>query len=104
MEPQPTLQLTALSDKSRSANNPRRVCSLAHQLRLKQLGEAKGVYLKEDTRKKFVRAFEETLQTTVEHRQLGRPVSYRQFIRLEAYKLIRHLIGMETYKSLRAWW
>ncbi|MFA0731271.1 MAG: hypothetical protein LKKZDAJK_000047 [Candidatus Fervidibacter sp.] len=68
------------------------------------IGEAKGVYLKEDARKKFVRAFEETLQTTVEHRQLGRPVSYRQFIRLEAYKLIRHLIGMETYKSLRAWW
>ena len=68
------------------------------------IGEAKGVYLKEDTRKRFVRAFEETLQTTVEHRQLKRSVSYRQLIRLEAYKLIRHLIGMEIYKALRAWW
>lgn len=68
------------------------------------IGEAKGVYLKEDARKKFVREMEETLQTTVEHRQLKRKVSYRQLVRLEAYKLIRHLIGMEEYKALRAWW
>ncbi len=68
------------------------------------VGAAKGVYLKEDARKKFVRAFEETLQTTVQHRQLKRPVSYRQLIRLEAYKLIKHPIGMEPYKSLKAWW
>lgn len=68
------------------------------------IGEARGIYMKEDARKKFVRAFEETLQTTVQHRQLKRHVSYRQLIRLEAYKLIRHLIGIEQYKALRAWW
>ncbi|MCS7265787.1 MAG: type I-B CRISPR-associated endonuclease Cas1b [Armatimonadetes bacterium] len=68
------------------------------------VGEAKGVYLKEEASKKFVRAFEETMQTTVQHRQLKRNVSYRQLIRLEAYRLIRHLLGVETYKALRAWW
>ncbi len=68
------------------------------------VGEARGIYMKDDARKKFVRAFEETLQTTVQHRQLKRNVSYRQLIRLEAYKLIRHLIGIEPYKALRAWW
>lgn len=68
------------------------------------VGEAKGISMKEGARKKFVRAFEETLQTTVQHRQLQRSVSYRQLLRLEAYKLIRHLIGMEPYKALRAWW
>lgn len=68
------------------------------------LGEAQGVILKEEACKKFVRAFEESLQTTVKHRKLGRNVSYRQLIRLEAYKLIRHLVGMEPYKALRAWW
>jgi len=68
------------------------------------VGGAEGVYLKEEARKKFVRACEETLQATVEHRQLKRSVSYRQLICLEAYKLIRHLIGMEQYKALRAWW
>ncbi len=68
------------------------------------IGEAKGVYLTDEARKKFVREMEETLQTTVEHRQLKRKVSYRQLIRLEAYKLIKHLIGMEPYKPLKAWW
>ena len=70
----------------------------------KSIGKAKGVYMKEDSRKKFVQAFEESLQTTVKHRRLKRHVSYRYLIRLEAYKLIRHLVNIETYKSLRAWW
>ena len=68
------------------------------------IGEAEGVYLKETASKNFVRIFEDTLQTSIKHRQLKRNVSYRQLIRLEAYKLIRHLIGMQQYKSLRAWW
>ncbi|MFA0753076.1 MAG: hypothetical protein IMHGJWDQ_000844 [Candidatus Fervidibacter sp.] len=68
------------------------------------VGEAKGIYLKEDARKKFAREFEETMQTTVQHRKLKRSVSYRQLIRLEGYKLIRHLLGIEPYQALRAWW
>lgn len=68
------------------------------------IGEAPAIYLKEETRKTVIREMEETLQTTVYHRRLKRNVSYRQLIRLEAYKIIRHLMGMETYKSLRAWW
>ncbi len=68
------------------------------------VGESKGIYLKEDARKKFVREFEETMQTTVQHRKLKRSVSYRQLIRLEGYKLIRHLLGIEPYQALRAWW
>jgi len=68
------------------------------------VGEAKGIYLKEDARKKFAREFEETIQTTVQHRKLKRSVSYRQLIRLEGYKLIRHLLGIEPYQALRAWW
>ncbi len=61
-------------------------------------------YLNEEGRKIFVKEFEERLQATVKHRTLKRHVSYRQLIRLECYKLIRHLIGMEQYKALRAWW
>lgn len=68
------------------------------------IGEAPGVYLKEEARKTVVREMEETLQTTVYHRRLKRDVSYRQLVRLEAYKIIRHLMGMEPYRSLRAWW
>lgn len=68
------------------------------------IGEAPAVYLKENARKRVLKEFEETLQTTVNHRKLKRKVSYRQLIRLEAYKIIRHLLGIEKYKSLRAWW
>jgi CRISPR-associated protein Cas1 len=68
------------------------------------IGEASGVILNERGRKVFVREFEELLATTVMHRQLRRSVSYRQLLRLEAYKLVRHLIGMEPYRALRAWW
>lgn len=68
------------------------------------IGEAEGVYMKEGARKTFIQEFEKQLQTTIQHRRLKRNVSYRQLIRLEAYKLIRHLLGMERYKGLRAWW
>jgi len=61
-------------------------------------------YLADKGRKIFVREFDGKLQTTVKHRRLGRNVSYRTFLRLECYKLVRHLLGMETYKGLRAWW
>jgi len=68
------------------------------------IGEAQGIYLKEEARKKVVREMEESLQTTVYHRRLKRNISYRQLIRLEAYKLIRHLLDIESYRALRAWW
>lgn len=61
-------------------------------------------YLKDEGRKTFVREFDGKLQTTVKHRRLGRNVSYKTFLRLECYKLVRHLLGMEAYKGLRAWW
>lgn len=68
------------------------------------VGEAPGVFLKEEARKAVVREFEESMQTTIYHRRLKRNVSYRQLIRIEAYKLIKHLLGIEPYKPLKAWW
>lgn len=61
-------------------------------------------YLREEAKKVFVREFEEKLQSTIRHRRLKRNVSYRQLIRFECYKLIRHLVGMESYSALKAWW
>lgn len=71
---------------------------------LEGLGESPGVYLKEGARRTFLKAMEESLSATVRHRRLGRHVSYRQLLRLEAYKLVRHLLGMEEYEPFRAWW
>lgn len=41
------------------------------------------------------------MQTTIKHRNLNRKVSYRMFIRLECYKLIKHFINDERYKVLK---
>ncbi|HZK01306.1 MAG TPA: type I-B CRISPR-associated endonuclease Cas1b [Anaerovoracaceae bacterium] len=62
------------------------------------------VLLNEEGKKRFIGEWEKKLATTVRHRTLKRNVSYRFFIRLECYKLIKHIIGDEIYKPLKAWW
>jgi CRISP-associated protein Cas1 len=61
-------------------------------------------YLKPEARKTFVKEFEEKMTTTIEHRKLKRKVSYRRLIRLECYKLIKHLTTGEVYEPFVAWW
>jgi CRISP-associated protein Cas1 len=62
------------------------------------------VFLNEEGKKKFIMEWEKKLSTSVQHRKLKRKVSYRYFMRLECYKLIKHFIGDEPYKPLKAWW
>jgi CRISPR-associated protein Cas1 len=62
------------------------------------------VFLNEEGKKKFIAEWEKKLSTSVQHRKLKRKVSYRYFMRLECYKLIKHFIGDEIYKPLKAWW
>lgn len=61
-------------------------------------------YLKDSGRKIVVKAFDEKIKNTVRHKGLNRNVSYEKIVRLELYKLIKHLLGEETYKSFRIWW
>lgn len=61
-------------------------------------------FLNDRGRKKFIKEYENKLSTTVKHRSLKRNVSYRNFIKLECYKLIKYFIGDELYKPLKAWW
>jgi CRISPR-associated protein Cas1 len=63
-----------------------------------------GIVLNEKGKELFVREFDERLKTTIKHRGLGRNVSYRRLIRLELYKLEKHLIGEEKYKPFVARW
>lgn len=55
-------------------------------------------------KKIFVQSFEERLNETIQHRSLKRKVSYRQLMKLECYKLSKHLLGMEEYKPFKMWW
>ena len=68
---------------------------------IKELG---GVVLNENGRKLFVQEMDEKLKTTIKHKRLGRHVSYRTLIRMELYKLERHLIGDEQYSPFVMWW
>ncbi|WP_317176198.1 type I-B CRISPR-associated endonuclease Cas1b [Halomontanus rarus] len=60
--------------------------------------------LNEGGRQTYTKAFEETLERTVEHPQLNRKVSYQYLMRLEAYKLKKHLLTDETYDPFKRWW
>lgn len=44
------------------------------------------------------------LRTTIQHKGLGRQVSYQYLIRLEAYKLVKHLLGEKEYEGFTIWW
>ena len=55
-------------------------------------------------KKIFVKALEERLEETFKHRRLGRNVSYRHLIKLECYKLAKHLLGLEEYKPFKMYW
>jgi CRISPR-associated protein Cas1 len=60
--------------------------------------------LNESGKKIFVKAIEEKLTETFKHRALGRSVSFKHAIKLECYKLAKHLLGMETYKPFKMYW
>lgn len=60
--------------------------------------------LKDSGRKTVVKAWDEKLNETIKHRTLGRNVSYKHLVKLECYKLAKHILGMEDYKPFKAWW
>jgi len=66
--------------------------------------EFKGILLNESGKRKFLKAFNERLEKTVKHKDLGRNVSYQRLIRLECYKLVKHLLGAGKYSPFVIWW
>lgn len=62
------------------------------------------VVLKPNGKKIFVKAFEERLQETIRHRTLNRSVSYKHLVKLECYKLQKHILGIEDYQPFKMWW
>lgn len=60
--------------------------------------------LKSNSRKTVVKAWEEKLNETIKHRSLNRNVSYKHLVKLECYKLAKHILDIEDYKPFKAWW
>lgn len=61
-------------------------------------------YLSEEGRKIYLREYDERLKTTIKHRTLKKSVSYRHLIRLECYKIIKHIVEGKEYKPFKIWW
>ncbi len=61
-------------------------------------------HLNDEGRKIYVKEYDEKLKTTIQHRNLKKSVSYRHLIRLECYKIIKHILEEKEYKPFKIWW
>ena len=61
-------------------------------------------YLNEKGRRTFISEYDDKLRTTINHPALKRKISYQRLVRLECYRLIKHLIGGQKYEGFKAWW
>ena len=68
------------------------------------VNDTEGIILKEKGKKCFIENWEEKLKTTIQHREIGKSVSYRRLIRLELYKIEKHIMGEKTYEPFVAKW
>lgn len=60
--------------------------------------------LNDKGKKLFVKAMEDRMNETFHHRSLDRNVSYRHLIKLECYKLVKDIMGIEEYKPFKMYW
>jgi CRISPR-associated protein Cas1 len=67
------------------------------------IDELSGIYLNENGRKIFVEQYENKLKQTISYAKRIK-TSYQRIIRLELYKLEKHLIGEKEYEPFAAQW
>jgi len=63
-----------------------------------------GILFNEKGRNKFITEYDNKLSTTIQHRQLKRKVSYRRLIRMELYKLEKHLLNEKEFQAFVSKW
>lgn len=63
-----------------------------------------GCLLKDKGRKTVVAAWDEKLRETIMHRDLCRKVSYKNLVKLECYKLTKHIMDIDSYEPFKTWW
>ncbi len=60
--------------------------------------------LKESGKKKVLQNWDNRINQTIKHRKLNRHVSYKHLVKLEVYKLVKHIMKIEEYEPFKAWW
>lgn len=66
--------------------------------------ELNYLHLTKDASRLIVGELDQKLQTTIKHKELGRSVSYEYLMRLECYKLIKHILAEKEYDPFKIWW
>lgn len=66
--------------------------------------ELNYLHLKKEASQTIVQELEKKMQSTIKHKELGRQVSYQHLIKLECYKIIKHIIGEKEYSPFEIWW
>jgi len=66
--------------------------------------ELNGVLLNDMGKQKFLKHIEERMGQTIKHGKMKKNVSYRRLIRLELYKLEKHLMGDQKYRPFVMEW
>ena len=66
--------------------------------------ELNYLHLNKEASKLIVSELDNKLKTTIKHRDLNKEVSYQYLMRLECYKLIKHLLGEKEYEPFKIWW
>ncbi len=64
-----------------------------------------GCFLNAAGKQIYLRALEERLAETIQHRTLGKKVSYKYLLRLECYKLVKYILRIDpAYQPFKIWW
>lgn len=85
----------------------RLIFSLLNKKQITEKHFTKGLnclHLKKEASQLIASEFDNRLKTTIKHRELKKDVSYQYLIRLESYKLIKHLMGEKEYEGFKIWW
>lgn len=85
----------------------RLIFSMLNKMQITENDFKKGLnflYIKDKARKEITKQLDMKLQTTIKHRTLNREVTYEYLIRLEIYKLIKHLIEDIPYEGFKMSW
>lgn len=66
--------------------------------------ELNYLHLTKEASRIITTELDERLKTAIKHKELQKNVSYQYLIRLEAYKLIKHILGEKEYEGFQIWW
>jgi CRISPR-associated protein Cas1 len=63
--------------------------------------EIGSCYLNENGKKTFLKEYQKKLESTINHTILKRSISYQRLIRIECYKIIKHILDEKKYAGLK---